>query len=221
MSYKIVVAYRTRPSDIEVPTPEFKAAANVKDPLKIQAQIAAKHADFMASLAGVPYTGTFDEVRIYDQKTKDTVKFKYRAPDSGKSAACLAIRSWLLKRHPAAWPHSTDRPGKPEAIFIGHDMRTFIKILGIECSLPANQPQAGGKPDPLKSNALPLSMWYGQSDHRDIFEAVNPKPGIPWGVVLQVRDIVAEGWTGPGTNVEQDLTIATQFAAQLGMFLEE
>lgn len=221
MSHKIVVAYRTRASGVECPAPKFSAPSNWKDADKIAANIQAQEDEFTTSLANKLYLGTFDEVRIYDQKSKDTATFKYRVPDSGKSPACLAIRSWLLKRHPTAWAHSTDHVGKPEAIFIGYEMRTFIKMLGIECSLPANQPQVDGKPDPKTSNALPLGMWYGQTDHRDIFDAVNPKSEIPWVVVLGQRGINEPGWDGPGVNVEQDLAIATQFAAQLGMFLEE
>ena len=221
MSHKIVVAYRTRASGVATTMPTFSAPSNWKDPAKIEANIKAQEEEFAFGLANKLYLGTFDQVRIYDQKTKDTSTFKYRAPDSGKSAVCLAIRSWLLKRHPTAWAHSTDHAAKPEAIFIGHDMRTFIKILGIECSLPANQPQVDGKPNPKTSNALPLGMWYGQSDHRDIFDAVNPKFDVPWAVVLGQRGISVKGWDGPGVNVEQDLAIATQFAAQLGMFLEE
>jgi hypothetical protein len=201
--------------------PQFSAPSNWKDTAKIAAFVQERENEFLASLANKLYTGTFDEVRIYDQKSKDTSTFKYRAPDSGKSAVCLAIRSWLLKRHPEAWPHSTDYQDKPEAIFVGHDMRTFVKMLGIECSLPANQPQLDGKPDPRTSNALPLGMWYGQTHHRDIFDAVNPKAEIPWSVVLDNRAVAIKGWDGPGVNVEQDLAIATQFAAQLGMFLEE
>ncbi len=221
MSHKIVVAFRTRASGVDSPMPQFSAPSNWKDMNKIAANVQAQEDAFTAALSDKLYLGTFDEVRIYDQKTKNTNTFKYRAPDSGKQPVCLAIRSWLLKRHPTVWPHSTDYQDKPEAVFIGHNMRGFVKLLGIECSLPANQPQVNGQPDPKTSNALPLGMWYGQTAHRDIFDAVNPKSEVPWAVVLGQRGIAIKGWDGPGVNVEQDLAIATQFAAQLGMFLEE
>ena len=218
MPSKIIVAFKTRPSGTAVAMPEFTAPSNWRDETKIAAKIQEQQVAFQATLANQPYTGTFEEVRIYDQKSKATSSFRYRDPAKGKLPACLAIRNWLLKRH--QWTHSTVSRGAPEAIFVGHDMRLFVKILGIECSLPENQPQKDGEPDPTKSNALPLGMWYGQSDYRDIFQAVNPQD-LPWQSVLAARGIVAEGWNGPGVDVEKDLTIATEFAAQLGMFMEE
>jgi len=221
MPQKLIIAYRTRPAEVEVPMPTFKAPSQYKAQDKIDAYIADKEAAFLASLKDKPYTGTFDEVKIFDTGHEEMVTYKYRAPDSDKPPVCLAIRDWLLKRYPKAWPNSTNFKGLPEAVFIGFNPRLFVKMLGIECSLPENQPMKEGERDPSKTNALPLSMWYGQSDYRDIEEAAKPKEfDLSWEIVLGARGLSFPGWAGPGTDPETDLKIAIELASQLGMLTE-
>ena len=109
----------------------------------------------------------------------------------------------------------------PEVIFIGFRTKLFIKMLGIECSLPANQPQVDGKPDPQRLNVLPLAMWYGNNDHRDLENAAKSSDfALDWNQVLQLRGIENEGWEGPGTDTKAELSIATELAAQLGMLMD-
>ena len=93
----------------------------------------------------------------------------------------------------------------------------FLKMLGLECCLPANQPEAEDK-----SNALPLSMWYTNTDHRDVGEAAMPKGfNLSWPLVLAVRKILIKGWNGPGVDVESDMIVATELSTQLGLLSEK
>lgn len=234
MPAKLIVAYRTQlvPGLQPVMADELQPPANFKHADAIEKwraeQLPKLEAKFQAECAQQPYTATFAEVQIADLHNERKGKWVYRAPNNeeGKQAACLAIRSWLLKEYPDAWPHTTHPDRRvPAAIFVGFNPRLFLKILGIECSLPAHQPMdADGKPDPKKLNVLPLSMWYPNSDHRDIEEAVKPADFkyLPWNVVLEARGLLPEfkDWKAPGVNVTMDLKLATRLAAQLGMLNE-
>lgn len=223
MSKKLIIAYKTRVAEGDVKMPTFSAPKSYKDQKKIDTYVAEQEAKFSASLKDKPYTGTFEEVRIFDASTSDVGIFKFRTKEEKRDPICLAVRNWILKRHPEAWPHAATYTGPPEAIFVGFSPRVFLKILGIECSLPENQPvNDAGDRDPNKTNVLPLSLWYGQSDHRDIGEAANPKEfDLSWEIVMKARKLEEyAGWNGPGTNTETDLKVAIELATQLGMLAE-
>jgi hypothetical protein len=224
MPKKIFVGYETVFSGRSLTEPEFKPKANLKDEAKIAADIEEKREAWHRDLARMPYTAVFKEVRLFDQTTGQVITFKKRG--KGRQSAELAIRQWLLKLHPTAWPNTTNPRGVPEVVFVGFHPKLFLKILGIECSLPANQPRLeDGSPDPEQNNALPLSLWYGHSDYRDIEEAVWPKDAggkTLWDIVFDNRGIKRpEGWNGPGFNAAEDLKLTLEFAGQLGMLLEE
>lgn len=223
----LLVSYRTIPVP-GIPTPTFQAPSNYKDEAKIKSYIAEKAEQYQVECANQPYTGTFAEVRLGDTKSEDSIVWNSsdRKPFGTKMPISLVVRDWLLKRYPNAWPHTLMHPpaaAKPEVIFVGFNPRLFLKILGIECSLPENQPRTStGEEDPKKSNVLPLSMWYGNADHRDIAEAVRPKDvcgDVPWSVVLQRRGLLPRfnDWLGPGVDTLKDFDLTWELLAQLGV----
>jgi hypothetical protein len=227
MPKKLIVAYSTRLVADESLLPD---SADLTPPGSMKkAETIAKWRDDMSEklleeARFQPYTATFDEVQIADPTLDRIMRFKFRDPDEKRPPASLAIRSWLLKHYPDAWPNTTNpRPGSLEAIFVGFNPRLFLKILGMECSLPENQKYA--ERGDSESVVLPLSMWYANSDHRDIEAAVKPNDykALTWPTVFQARGLteMAEGWDGPGNNVNQDLLLAAELASQLGFMSEE
>lgn len=224
---KIFVGYRTRVVDgFERYMPTFSAPSGWRDEKKIADDIAAKQEQFKIEAKDQPYTGTFDEVVIVDPKREKIRRWEYRAPNSGKQPIALAVRAYLMRYWPGAWvddTHESKLPTDPtsdvpKAIFVGFDPRTFLKILGLECSMPQI-----AKP-------LPLKLWYSNTDHRDISEAVLPREFKR----LTIKEVIiartpldpkaaeiwkktTAGWEGPGTNPEQDARIAVELASQLGI----
>ncbi len=221
---KIFIGYRTRlVPGIEKTLPEFKAPANYKDPAKIEADIRERKEAFLAGAKDMPYTGTFDEVYMIDQKNRKPLLYSSQASDAGeKPPVAVRVRNYLDKHFPNAWGNDgVIRKGPPKAIVIGFDPRTFLKMLGLECSLPSV-----GKP-------CKLGLWYSNTDHRDITEAVLPKDfkGLTLPYALKFRrpvdgetakkwdDWMAD-WPGPGVFPEKDAKIACELAYQLG-FLDD
>jgi hypothetical protein len=213
---KLIVAFETQlvPG---VPAPKFVPPANYKDQTKIEAWLEKKQTEYAATAANQPYTGTFKRLIIADPANERVLNLTYRKPGGDQQPVCLAARSWLLKEYPDAWEHSTNSRREPEVIFIGFRTRLFLKMLGIECSMPANQPEEADQ-----SNALPLGMWYGNSDHRDLEEACMPRGfELDLNQVLHMRGItVKQSWRGVGSDAKGDLSVATELAAQLGMLSE-
>ena len=217
----IVVGYRTRvAADVQAHMPEFKAPSNYKDAAKIQADIAEKQAAFLLAAKDMPYTGTFDEVHLYDQKANRAMAWSHKATEEeGKPPVAVRVLNFLLKYHPKAWDNNTHGRKVPEVAFLGFDPRTFLKILGLECTRLAI------------STPPPLGLWYSNSDHRDIGEAVMPKEckGLTLPYVLKFRrplnpdrakqwDELLDGWNGPGETARKDAKITIELANQLGFF---
>lgn len=214
-THKILVGWRTRPVDnVETLLPTFKPPSNYKNEDKIKEYLAEKKAEFLAMAKDQPYTGTFAEVYLLDTgPSKNTGHWlDTDRPYTGKGPkppVCVTVRNWILKRYPNAWPDDTN-PGsrKPEVVFLGFEPRNFLKMLGLECSLPwINKP-------------LPAAMWYGNTDHRDIAEACIPKDyakTLDWATVFKVRGIIPkEGWTGPGQDPTEDVRLILELGTQLG-----
>lgn len=215
---KLIVAFETQlvPG---LPQPTFTPPSNYKDAGKIEAWLEKKETEYGDKAKDQPYTGTFKRLMIADPANERIGNWNYRSPKSGKKPICLAARSWLLKGYPDAWEHTTHPTrGLPEVVFIGLRTRLFLKMIGIECTLPAYQPQKDGAPDPQKLNVLPLSLWYGNSEHRDL--SLPSEFDLDWPQVLMIRGISHAGWTGPGTNAEVELSIVTELATQMGMLAE-
>lgn len=206
---KIVVGYRTRPVELAEPfKPVFTPPANYKDAAKISEWLAQREAEWADELLTYPYLATFDEVfaAVIGPGVRDVGKWSYRPPGSGKPPVCLAIRSFLMKHFGEAWAAG----GGNKPVFIGFDPRTFLKIWGLECSLPEN------------AQPLPPAVWYGTSQHRDIGDALLPAEYkfVPLAQVLRWRQIDVPGWAGPGADPELDTRVATIAAEQLGFLAE-
>ncbi len=214
---KILVAFKTRLVPGIVPdVSQLVPPANYKSEEAITKWRAERLVDAQEMYRLQPYTATFDEVQLADVSRNETKQWKYREPGSGKPSVSAVIAAYLLKQYPNAWSNTTHPDRKtPEAIFIGFDSRLFLKILGIECSLPSSQG------DPKKLSPLPLALWYANSDHRDIEEAVKPTDFrfLTWSVILQARGLHEsfKDWNGPHDDVSSDLRLTTELAAQLGM----
>jgi hypothetical protein len=102
-----------------------------------------------------------------------------------------------------------DDAGAPRhPIFLGFDPRTFLKMLGLECS-------TAGAP-------LPPSVWYATTLHRDVAEALMPAEfkHVPLAWVLKRRGIAVPGWERPGVDPELDARVVVNAADQLGFLTE-
>ena len=214
----IIIGYKTRLVEgINRLLPEFRAPTHYKDTVKVAEYVNGQKAEFLAAAKDMPYTGTFDEVVLFDPRNDKTVLWKYPAPDEQKPPVSVRVKNYLLKHYPSAWTDSVTR--KPtEVVFVGFDIKTFLKILGIECALPAI------------AEPCPLNLWYGNSDHRDIAEALLPKDhckGMTLPYVLKFWrpkddesgrewDDLLAGWAGPGVAAQVDAEIAAKLARQLG-----
>lgn len=225
MPDKIIVAYSTRLSDESLlpDVNDLTPPGNYKSESAISKWREGMAESVREEALRQPYTATFEEVRIVDPLNDRSNTFKFREADDPRPPVAIAVRDWLLSYYPDVWPNSPVSRGYPEAIFVGFDPKLFLRILGIECSLPSNQP------DPTladgESVVLPLSLWYGNSDHRDIENAVKPQEykALTWKTVLAARGLteLAGDWNGPGDDVEKDLLLSLEMAGQLGFLSEE
>lgn len=219
---KILVAYRTKLVDYhKAITPKFEGRAGTKDPVKIAEQIAEKEARFQAEAASMPYTSTFDEVRLILLPQKETLMYKSegRGLMSQRPPISVVMRGMLLKAFPNAWGDSLGVKRDPPVMFVGFNPRRFLKIFGLECSLPGYKP-------------LPLDMWYASNNYRDIEETLLPSQdcgGLSWSSVVETHRLhqkdeeqekferLFAGWQGPGHDTAQDLKILAYFAVCLDL----
>lgn len=221
---KIFIGYTTKLVP-DMPEPTFTAPGNYKDEAKIKANIEDQQTKYREMAALQPYTGALDTVAIVDPVNEKT-GFWRDQPDGDKGPLCVRVASWLTKTYPDAWEHTTNPRGKrPKAIFIGFNPRLFLKMLGLECSLPENQPQSEGRRDTRTAVYAPLGLWFANGDHRDIQEAVMPREfSLSWDIVLKRRQLVEfaakHKWDGPGKDADADSKMAAVLAGQLGMLSE-
>jgi hypothetical protein len=224
MTVKLIVGYRTRLVDGAAP-PEFTCSdRRLKDEKKIQDNIDKQAEAWDEEAKNQPYTGTFDEVFIVDPSNEahQSWKYKGREPGSGKSPICASVASWILANHETAFSDDLTNHKQPEVIFVGFGMRRFLKILGLECSLPRGD-----------RSRVPVSMWFGNSDHRDVENAVKPSDFkfLDWATVIAARrpaddeeagkyDEVTADWAGPGHSPAGDVLVALEFCGQLGLLAD-
>jgi hypothetical protein len=218
---KLLIGYKTKPAPgYEKMLPEFEGRSGTKDAAKIAQQIAEKKQAFEEMAAGTPYLGTFEDVcvRLFADK-EPAYRFTLTGADTTPISA--RVGAWLLKKCPGAWPWDLLAPPARGVVFLGFEPRLFLKILGLECSMP-----------PI-SAPLPPRLWFANSDHRDLETALIPaehKKELSLRKVLERRrplgeedgkkwDAMLAGWAGPGHDPKKDLDLATEVAAQLG-FLE-
>jgi hypothetical protein len=217
MSAKIIVGYKTQPvSNIEELMPDFKAPANFRDQEKITQDVNAKKQAFLKTGKDAPYTGTFAEVFLLDNRPRKLLQF---LPVDGKPSIAVRVRNYLLKTYPDGWSDREYDPRNPPFRLIGFGTRRFLKMLGLELSLPS------------VARPLPLRMWYSNSEHRDIGEAVLPHDfdkTLTLETVLKRRrpsepaaaakwDKSMNGWPGPHHVPEKDVWLAVELAAQIGL----
>lgn len=230
---RIFVAYETilRPGlDLQTIMPSFEASWRTKDPEKIDAEIAAKQAKFLTGegLDAYPYTGTFRRVMLLDPSRRSTSAdfcLSERMPGSGKPSVAAAVSDWLAKHYPDAFKSFLPADKYQGAVFVGFDTRRFLKMLGLECSLPSV-----GRP-------LPPGAWYETCLHRDIESAVLPsgeRGPLDWRAILHMRaplmsplpmaeganplswPALVDNWEGPHVHAPSDLFLAIELASQLG-----
>lgn len=216
---RIVIGYKTRLVEgADKNLPEFKPPANYKDTGKIAEHLANQRSEFLAVAKDMPYTGTLDEVMLVDPRQEKSVLWKYPTPEDNKPPVAIRVKNYLLKHYPEAWSNDVTR--KPtKVVFVGFDIKTFLKILGIECAVP-----------PI-AKPCPLNLWYGNSDHRDVTEAVMPKDnckGMSLPYVLKfwrpneaeaakVWDGLLDQWPGPGASATKDAAIACEISRMIGL----
>ncbi len=230
MTKKIIVGYRTRiiePAEVfQALMPKIEANKSIgKDNEAKRAEdIKQRTAAFMEEAKNMPYIGTFDEVTLIAPALEKAITWNYkgREPGAEKQSISAAIGGWLAKHFPDAWPNDTHEVRKPEAVFIGFNPRLFVKMLGIECSLPTN------------AIPLPVKLWYSNADYRDIKGAILPDEckQLSLQSVLAHRrrpldptaakkwDATMKTWTEPGIDTKADAWLVTELASQLG-FLED
>lgn len=219
MSSIIVVGYRTRPvGNVLELMPAFKAPSHWKDPEKINSSIEEQKQQYLKNAKDAPYTGTFDCVFMLDIGEKKVMQWDYREPGAGKSPISVAVRNYLTKTYPTGWEDKVYDTRNPPFRVVGFNPRRFLKILGLECSLPSvNKP-------------LPPRMWYNNQEHRDIVEAVLPRdfeklldlPTVlkqrrPDGDARKKWDEKLNGWEGPHQNPEADAWLTVELCKQLGI----
>ena len=235
MTHQIFIGYRLKlaatPEMLKGLSDKYIAGLEIPPSYKGNAKEAPwvdnKRTEWMAAIGETPYLATFDEVSILvPSKHKGVIlKSEGRAPGGKKPPICVAVRNFLLGKEmfPKAWSEDTHPGGirNPEAAFMGFNPRLFLKILGLECSLPVHD------------CPLPAEMWYGNTDHRDIAEAVMPATDCgrlrgDWEFIVQARrlglkddhlkeyDAIVAGWTGPGKDPDKDARLACEWAVQLG-----
>lgn len=229
---KIFIGYKTRlVPGADKNVPEFKPPPTVKDAAKAAAFAEESKAAFLAEARNMPYTGTFEEVFLVDPQGVDekrpevprikTLQYLHR-PDDGKLPVAVRVRNYLRKHYPRAWSHDAGRVRPAEVVLVGFEVRTFAKILGLECSMPdVAQP-------------CPVGLWYPHPTFVDIGEAVCPREyrGLTLPFVLKQRrpsdpergrvwDAMTKDWPGPGETPERDVKIALELANQLGMLSQD
>lgn len=220
---KIFIGYELRTvPNVEELMPEFSGRTGTNDPEKIAEQIRVAKENWKLEAQCTPYTGTLAKVSIIIPSKEKAVIYDStgRLPFKGpKTSVALATKQFIIKLFQGAWGNDiAGSHGSPKAVFVGFRPKLFLKILGIELTLP------------VTASPAPTEMWYGNTDHRDIEEAVKPKDFkfIDWPMVIKARraglsgedaekfDALFAGWEGPNQSAEKDASIAVLLAGQLG-----
>lgn len=220
----ILVAYTTRVvPNIADFTPKFEAPANFKDPAKIEEEITKKKAAFLATAKDQPYTGTLDCVLLITRQAAET-KFFTDATGGGKVSVAMQVQGFLRTTFKNAWSELKSESRPP--VFVGFEPKVFLKMLGLECSLPSSKAVS-------QATACPLNLWYDNSaGHRDIGAAIVPSEfskTLSLHVALKAHrpvlraeaekwDAMLASWPGPGVNPAHDLHFIQELAVNLGFY---
>jgi hypothetical protein len=168
----------------------------------------------------MPYTGYLSDVALYASSRPISDMFTtagYKRREHDLPIAVQAV-DWLLNVFPDVWSNDLAYNGSRRVMFVGFEPKIFLKFLGIECMM-AGQP-------------IPLSLWYGNSDHRDLMTAVMPSEfkSLDWPIVFKaIRGTILDkeqlakfdkltvGWD-PGVDAERDLAVSLELSMRLGMY---
>ena len=222
----LVVGYKTAAMPVtylkEV-QPRFTPKANLVDKAKIAADIAEKTQLYVEDAASNPYTGYLEKVAIADITNAGKIKL---SGEKTPGATAVDVVKWLTETYPGAWPsglEDTMDPWKKNPIvFIGFSPKRFLKFLGIECTTPARNPS--------KIVKIPTGLWYSNSSHRDLIEAICPSSEfkkLEFETALKSRrpldpksqekwDELTKQWKEPWIDPSLDLALAIELTAQLG-----
>ena len=176
MTAKIIVGFSlsVKPDiDVETLMPVFTFPSNWKPETKEDNRL-KKEQEFREGCGRQLYTSEFETVHLLDPSLGSEVHFQrgewadialfaaQRKKKAEPLSVALQVRQVLLNGRGSAWTDNIfdKRDEGPEAVFVGFRIKTFLKVLGVECA--------------LHGNPLPLSMWYGSSDHRDVENALVP-----------------------------------------------
>jgi hypothetical protein len=218
----IFVGYETgEAEDLADLMPPILPAGNCKSEEARAASVASRTEDFKRLACNQPYTGALRRVCLIDptHKVRNTLTSEGREPGNptGSRPLAVAVRDWILKYNPDAWSDTMhgQRLSVPPAAFVGFEPKTFLKMLGLECAR-LNKP-------------LPPAMWYSNSDHRDLTNALMPSDFkfLDWSTVLKAfrptealeqvpYDREFGSWPGPGKGAEKDAELAFWLAHKLG-----
>ena len=204
--YLVIVGYQTKPmSELGKYVPQFVANKTLKDPAKIEADLAAKKSQFEATAGCLPYFGRLRRVVLVDCQPMATEGSIVEFSDSGSESVGVQVAEWLEQRFSDCWSNRLDgRWGEMMMQFVGFNPKTFLKIMGVECAL-------AGKP-------CPGNMWYGNSDHRDISTFLLPDelPKITTDWTIPARMLNIDMSNPPGTSPEADIAICVQVLQKFG-----
>jgi len=185
-----------------------KAPANYKDPMKIQEYVEKETQKRIETASRSPYLGTFGKVYLMDTSVTPTgLHFwacEKRAPFGSQPSMCSTIAAFLKSKWPEAFDNnSTLTFQKSEIMFVGFEIKRFLKVLGLECSMPGvNTP-------------LPPVLWYGSDAGRDVGEMIAPKSlNVDLSLALKSRGFWRQGWE-PCENAEDDMRLSVEILTQL------
>lgn len=221
---RVVIGYRTRlRSGDSTVLPEFSAPSHWVDQVKIAQCITEKRAQFLAYARDIPYTGILDEVFLLETSTKRVLQYKH-SEDASKGSVGVQVANFLTRTFPDEWSQESfdNRHRRPKVLLIGFNIRTFLKILGAECTLPHVRKK------------VPLALWYENPHHCDIGKAVMPDDAtaltLPY-VLAQRRpvdltqakawDELTLRWEYPGIDPQRDAYITYELAVQIGLIMPE
>lgn len=169
--------------------------------------------DWNAQAVYQPFTGRFSSVYLIAPGYKKTAHF---LPEDGLTVEKQVVE-FLNSCFKDAWPWDAHVGFDPQVFFVGFDPHRFLKMLGLNCTLPAlNCP-------------MPASLWYGNTNSIDIEEVClgDLETQATFDTVLKAYqaqfntkeaarfDKLTGGWTGPWLNAKQDAEIAAWLGAQL------
>lgn len=165
-----------------------------------------------ADPGGMPYTGTFAEVFLADPRHESVNHWIWseERQSGAKPPIAQSVAGWILKRYPDAWEHDVAaRHREVDVLFVGFNPARFLKILGIECSMPPiNKP-------------LPIGMWVDGRHCCNIGRLVVPsehEDAMTLPAVLRQRGLApADGWIGPCRDAREDARLAAELATQVGI----